>query len=684
GGDGYSPGNGGAAGRGSYSGGNGGDGLVVIQYNNTPVASNVDFSITPGANVSVPPNTSSVSNTAVLKMISGSATDGFFDGFVLDSTGNDQNMTLGISSSGGGSIIPPATVNFSFSYGNSQSSFAVGNTYTAYITEAVVNGISVLCGDKNQSNTSSPPLPYYEHCNIISSGPNLWVVAAAQSSSLYNNFISQVVGSNCGTGGYTVNSFDNNVQYVYCNILNNVKIKNNIAIHTAKFNITVVPAPTLTPTPHCSYIFLSWSPVAGAAKYVITRTTGGTNAQTSTTTGTTYSDNTAGLITMYAYTVQPVDANGASIGAPSNTMYANIDPYANNGPTVLSCKATNVTATTNCGTPTQAAAVLDAVLAAGAGSGNTPPSTGSYVTVSWTVPGDTANLVGYNIYRNGVKLNASPVTASPYYDPAANVSSVNSYVVKSVYTVNGAQTEVDSSSAVSSQTCNSNNTQSITVNATPASVCPSGATTFPVQVSWNQISGAGTYNLRIMSTDSSGNNPNYNYAIGVTSPYTDNNTVPNNIYTYTVTALDGSGNTIASGSSVPLTGTACPNNNNQSQVQLWFHGAMPTGQNANWNNQTKTVSAGTPVTLDYAWPSSLGLCNGRTDSYPTGSIPPASWNGISLSLSGNTQGSKTLNDLKQGTYILHVSCPNPNPNILVQLLSNTVKIIVTKTSIQEI
>ena len=66
----------------------------------------------------------------------------------------------------------------------------------------------------------------------------------------------------------------------------------------------------------------------------------------------------------------------------------------------------------------------------------TGATTTTTVGLSWTAGSDsgagTSGVAGYNIYRNGVKLNLSPVTGLTYTDSGLSASSSYTYVVRTV------------------------------------------------------------------------------------------------------------------------------------------------------------------------------------------------------------------------------------------------------------
>jgi poly(3-hydroxybutyrate) depolymerase len=140
-----------------------------------------------------------------------------------------------------------------------------------------------------------------------------------------------------------------------------------------------------------SSVSLSWNAVSGAAGYNVYRA--GAKVNASTITGTAYTDSGLTSGTSYSYTVKAVTSSGAA-GASSAA----------------------VTGTTT-GTPPPLAAPTG--LAAGT-------TTASAVPLTWTA---TSGATGYNVYRNGSKVNASAIATTSYTDSGLAASTTYSYAV---------------------------------------------------------------------------------------------------------------------------------------------------------------------------------------------------------------------------------------------------------------
>jgi poly(3-hydroxybutyrate) depolymerase/chitodextrinase len=140
-----------------------------------------------------------------------------------------------------------------------------------------------------------------------------------------------------------------------------------------------------------SSISLQWNAVSGAAGYNVYRM--GTKVNASTVTGTAYTD--SGLLpgTSYTYTVRAVTSSGAA-GPDSAPVSAST---TGNPPPLATPAGLTVNGTTS-----------------------------SSVTLAW---GASSGAAGYNVYRNGTKVTASPTAATSYTDNGLAASTTYSYAV---------------------------------------------------------------------------------------------------------------------------------------------------------------------------------------------------------------------------------------------------------------
>jgi len=140
-------------------------------------------------------------------------------------------------------------------------------------------------------------------------------------------------------------------------------------------------------------ISLAWNSVSGAAGYNVYRM--GTKVNSSVIAGTTFTD--AGLLsgTSYSYTVKAASSSGAT-GAASASVIAST---TGNPPPLATPANLSVSGTT-----------------------------GSSVSLTWSA---SSGAAGYNVYRNGTKVTASPVAATSYTDSGLAASTTYSYAVSS-------------------------------------------------------------------------------------------------------------------------------------------------------------------------------------------------------------------------------------------------------------
>lgn len=223
-------------------------------------------------------------------------------------------------------------------------------------------------------------------------------------------------------------------------------------------------------------------------------------------TGTSYTDSKLTANTSYSYTVEAVDGAG-NVSAASNTA---------------TVKTPNVSDTTPPSTP--------ANLQADAVSQN-------QVDLSWNASTDTggSGLAGYNVYRNGTKINPSLVTTTSYGDSTVSASTAYSYTVEAV---DGAGNKSPQTSAVSVTTPAPSDTTppTVSVSAPADNATVSGVTTISANASDNK--GVASVQFKLDGS-----------ALGArdtTSPYSiswDTTTVPNGTHTLTALATDTSGNT---------------------------------------------------------------------------------------------------------------------------------------------
>jgi fibronectin type 3 domain-containing protein len=221
---------------------------------------------------------------------------------------------------------------------------------------------------------------------------------------------------------------------------------------------------------------------------------------------TTYGDATASAGTSYGYTVKAVDAAG-NLSAASNTAnVTTLDLTPPSAPTGLSASVTS---------PTK-------------------------VTLSWTAATDNVGVTGYKVSRDGA-LIATTGAVTSYLDSTAAASTAYTYTVSAVDAA-GNLSSASNSAAVTTPPA----------DLTPPSA-PSNLTAVMINASHINLTWTGsTDNIAVASYQVLRNGT----AIGTTSStaYADLTTKNNGSYTYTVKAVDTSGNvSTASNSATPVT-----------------------------------------------------------------------------------------------------------------------------------
>lgn len=313
---------------------------------------------------------------------------------------------------------------------------------------------------------------------------------------------------------------------------NNVSVLASAQVTVQNGDVTAPTAPTtLTATAiSATQVNLSWSGATdnvGVTGYLVYRyktSSGASSAAVIATLGNvaSYSDTTVTGNTGYSYYIVAKDAAG-NISANSVTK------------TVTTPTPPDVTAPTS---PTNASAAV---------------ASATQVNLSWTASTDSGSsgLAGYNIYRNGTKINASLVTGTSYGDSTVSVNTTYTYTIEAM---DGA----GNTSSKASTTPVSVTTPSGTVtDTTPPSVPTSvSASTSPATIT----TGTSITVTWTASTDSGGSGlAGYKLyrngalvATTTSTSYTDYYLLPGTTYDYTVKAYDNNNNHSAASSAVHL------------------------------------------------------------------------------------------------------------------------------------
>lgn len=168
--------------------------------------------------------------------------------------------------------------------------------------------------------------------------------------------------------------------------------------------------------------------------------------------------------------------------------------------------------------------------------------TQSSVTLTWTASTDNIAVTGYDIYRNGTRINTSAVTTTSYTATGLSAATAYQFYVRAL----------DAAGNVSANS----NTASIT---TPDTQAPTAATNLSAssitRTSFTLGWTAATDNVGVTGYDIYQNNVKINTALVTTTNYAVSGLAENTSYSYYVQARDAAGNT---SSSSPLSVTTLP------------------------------------------------------------------------------------------------------------------------------
>src|SRR6185369_15921478 len=136
-------------------------------------------------------------------------------------------------------------------------------------------------------------------------------------------------------------------------------------------------------------VSLSWNSVTGAASYNVYRN--GNKVNTSAVTATSFTDTGLSAGTNYSYTVASVDGSG-NVGSQSGSVSATTTGTHQGLPAPTGLTVTTTTDTT--------------------------------VSLSWN---PVTGAASYNVYRNGTKVNTSPLTSTSFTDTGLSASTTYPY-----------------------------------------------------------------------------------------------------------------------------------------------------------------------------------------------------------------------------------------------------------------
>lgn len=264
--------------------------------------------------------------------------------------------------------------------------------------------------------------------------------------------------------------------------------------------IPMMPTNLTSPKKTNTTVDLSWSASAGATGYNVYSSSTKLNSTPITT--TTYTATGLTQNTAYTFTVKAVNAAGESAASEPLSVTTDLKPTAPLAPTGLT--STGKTDTT--------------------------------VSLSWIASADTT---GYNVYRGAVKLNATPITETSYLAAGLTQNTAYSFAVTAVNAVG---------QSPASDTLYVTTNPASTPPQAPTGLNIPGKTDTTVNLSWSVSAGATGYNV-------------YNGAVKLTATpitatnYTVSGLTQNTAYTFTVTAVNTAGESLAS---TPLVVTTNP------------------------------------------------------------------------------------------------------------------------------
>ena len=199
--------------------------------------------------------------------------------------------------------------------------------------------------------------------------------------------------------------------------------------------------------------------------------------------------------------------------------------------------------------------------------------------MSWTAPGGTGTLTGYNVYRgttsggeSGSPLNgATPWTSTTYSDTACVAGTTYYYKVKAV-TASGSS--LDSVEA-----------NALTYPAAPAGLGATAVSTTQINLTWTAPSGMVTGYYVYRGVTPGGESGTALNSLPISSPtYSDTTVSTGTTYYYTVEAVNGSGSSVASTEANALTIPAAPTGLSARAV------SGSTAINLSWTAPSGTVS----------------------------------------------------------------------------------------------
>jgi chitodextrinase len=191
----------------------------------------------------------------------------------------------------------------------------------------------------------------------------------------------------------------------------------NITVNNPDTSPPTTPGGVTAKANSSSQVAVSWTASTdnvGVAKYLVERQ----GAVVGSVTGTSYTDNNLSASTTYTYNIVAVDA------------------ASNASPASANATVTTPAATVPDTTPPPAPQSLTALAVSP-----------NQINLRWQASSDPSGIKGYNVYRGGVKVNSSPITATTYGDSALTASTVYNYKVTAVDGANNESTQSSQATA---------------------------------------------------------------------------------------------------------------------------------------------------------------------------------------------------------------------------------------------
>jgi PQQ-dependent dehydrogenase (s-GDH family) len=369
----------------------------------------------------------------------------------------------------------------------------------------------------DQPDTQAPSAP----SNLAISGNTqtsvslTWTAAtdnvAVTGYDVYNNGV-KINASLVTATNYTVTGLTFNTAYAFHVVARDAAGNTSGNSNTTNITIPDITAPSAPASLSAANITetsldLSWnasSDNVGVTGYDVFQN--GIKINSSPVTGTTYRVTGLTGSTTYAFYVQAIDAAG-NVSANSNTLNA----------TTLDTQA-----------PTAPANLVASAV------------TQSSLTLSWSASSDNLAVAGYDVYRDGIKINGAPVTGTTY-----NVTGLSALTSYSFY--------VNALDAAGNVSVNSN-TVDVTTPDTQAPSAPGGlaasaVTAVSLTLTWN----ASTDNVGVTGYDIYQNNTRINSSPVTETSYNVTGLTNGTAYSFYVRALDNAGNVSGNSNTVNVT-----------------------------------------------------------------------------------------------------------------------------------